>query len=127
MPYKFYNPNPSNIRVGDCVIRALSKALQKSWEDIYVSLCAEGLLFHDMPSSDYVWGMYLKKNGFQQKMVESICPDCTTVQRFADSHPDGTYVVKTQSHVICIRDGGCWWDSWNSGDEIVLYFWQKEE
>lgn len=126
MPYRFYNPNPSNIRVGDCVIRALSKALKKSWEGIYVSLCAEGLLFHDMPSSDYVWGMFLKKNGFQQKMVESICPDCTTVQRFADNHPDGVYVVKTQSHTICIREG-CWWDSWNSGEEIVLYFWQKEE
>lgn len=126
MPFKFYNPNPSNIRVGDCVIRAVSKALGKSWDDTYVSLCAEGLFFHDMPSSDYVWGMYLRKNGFQQKAIESICPDCTTVQKFADTHPDGIYVVKTQNHVICIREG-CWWDSWNSGEEIVLYYWQKEE
>lgn len=126
MPFKFYNPNPSNIRVGDCVIRAVSKALGKSWDDTYVSLCAEGLFFHDMPSSDYVWGMYLRKNGFQQKAIESICPDCTTVQKFAHTHPDGIYVVKTQNHVICIREG-CWWDSWNSGEEIVLYYWQKEE
>lgn len=126
MAYRFYNPNPSNIRVGDCSIRALSKALGKSWEDIYVSLCAEGLFYHDMPSSDYVWGMYLRKNGFQQEMIESICPDCTTVQRFAETHPNGTYVVKTQNHIICIQNSN-WYDSWNSGDEIILYFWQKEE
>ena len=108
MPYRFYNPNPSNIRVGDCVIRALSKALRKSWEDIYVSLCAEGLLFHDMPSSDYVWGMFLKKNGFQQKMVESICPDCTTVQRFADSHPDGVYGTHIHTYTSHARVGEAW-------------------
>ena len=32
--YSYYNPNPiKNKRVGDCVVRALSKATGKSWEE----------------------------------------------------------------------------------------------
>ena len=27
-----YNPNPLGLRVGDCVIRAISKALDMPWE-----------------------------------------------------------------------------------------------
>lgn len=30
--FKKYNPNPYAARVGDCAIRAMSKALDQSWE-----------------------------------------------------------------------------------------------
>ena len=125
MAYVFYNPNPNNSRVGDCVIRALSKVLGKDWEDTYISLCAEGLFYKDMPSADYVWGMYLRKFDFVQKMIPSICPACVTVREFAETHKEGRYVVKTQSHVVAVVNGD-YFDSWDSGDEIVLYFWEKE-
>ena len=36
--YEFYNPNPLSKSVGDCVIRALSKALNKSWDDTAIEL-----------------------------------------------------------------------------------------
>ena len=36
--YSYYNANPYKIRVGDCVIRAISKALNQSWEDTYIDL-----------------------------------------------------------------------------------------
>lgn len=126
MPYVNYNPNPNNQRVGDCSVRAISKALGKEWDDAYIGLCAEGLFYHDMPSSNYVWGMYLKRFGFTQKMIPSICPQCVTVAQFAKDHPSGRYVVATQGHVVCI-DSGDYYDSWDSGNEIVLYFWEKEE
>ena len=67
MAFVEYNPNPSNKRVGDCAIRAVSKAIGKGWVDTYISLCSEGLIFRDMPNANYVWGMYLKKNGFEEK------------------------------------------------------------
>ena len=34
--YSYFNPNPHSKRVGDCVVRALSKATDKSWEDTYI-------------------------------------------------------------------------------------------
>ena len=29
--WEFFNPNPQNRETGDCVIRALSKATDRSW------------------------------------------------------------------------------------------------
>lgn len=34
------NENPINNRVGDCVVRAISTALNQEWEKTYTELCA---------------------------------------------------------------------------------------
>lgn len=126
MPYIYFNPNPRNIRVGDCSVRAIAKALNVDWETAYISLCAEGLNYCDMPSANYVWGMLLHKKGFTEHMVSHVCPACVTVAQFAEDHPDGTYVLATQNHVVCVADGGCYFDTWDSGEEVVLYFYSRE-
>jgi len=35
MAYKYFNPNPSNLSVGDCVIRAIAKLTNYNWQDTY--------------------------------------------------------------------------------------------
>lgn len=125
MAYVFFNNNPKKQRVGDCVIRAIGKATDQNWVDAYISLCSEGLIFKDLPSSNYVWGMYLKKNGYEEYMVSSVCPQCTTVSEFAKTHPKGRYVLACQNHVVCV-DSGNWYDTWDSSDEVVLYYYKKE-
>lgn len=125
MAYVFFNNNPKNQRVGDCAVRAVSKAVGQDWTDTYIGLCAEGLALRDMPSSNYVWGMYLRKFGFEEHMIPSVCPDCVTVAHFAKEHPKGIYVLATQNHVVCCIDGNVF-DSWDSTSEIVLYFYKKE-
>lgn len=125
MAYVFFNPNPYGHRVGDCAIRAVCKALGKDWDDAYIALCAEGLAYKDLPSSNYVWGMYLRRYGFVQRMIPSICPKCTTVESFAKNHPHGRYVLGCQSHTVCIVDGD-FFDTWDSGGETVLFYFAKE-
>lgn len=125
MPYVFFNSNPSGKRIGDCAVRAVSKATEQSWTDAYIGLCAEGLAFKDMPSSNYVWGMYLKKFGFEEHMIPSICPNCVTVSQFAEEHPKGRYVLGCQNHTVACIDGN-YFDSWDSGSEIVLFYFKKE-
>ena len=125
MPYIPFNNNAKNQRVGDCSVRAVIKALNTSWEDAYIVLCAEGLFYNDMPSANYVWGMYLRKYGFRQKVIPSVCPVCITVSQFADDNPEGVFVLATQNHVVTVVDG-CYYDSWNSGNEVVLYYFEKE-
>jgi len=120
-----FNNNPFNGKVGDCSVRAVSVALNKDWEDAYISLCAEGLFYHDMPSSNYVWGMYLKNNGFLQKTIPNICPDCITVSQFAEDNPEGVFVLTTQNHVVTVINGN-YYDTWDSGNEVVLYYFEKE-
>lgn len=124
--YIFFNPNPRNQRVGDCVIRAISKATGKEWETTYIEIACEGLKYYDMPSSNYVWGMYLQRHGFRQYSIPNICPSCTTVKEFSDKHKRGTYVLGCQNHVVCSIDGN-FFDSWDSSEEIVYFYWQKEE
>ena len=125
MPFEFYNPNPKNQHVGDCAVRAISKAVGTEWSDAYINLCVEGLALRDMPSANYVWGMYLKKMGFAEHMMSSICPDCITVAKFAETHPEGRYVLACQNHVVTVING-TYFDTWDSGNEIVLYYYEKE-
>lgn len=126
MAYVYFNPNPiKNQRVGDCVVRAISKVMGCNWETAYIGLSAEGMSLYDMPSANYVWGTYLQKNFFRQHMVESTCPNCITVEEFAKKHPNGTYVVATENHVVAVENGN-WYDTWDSGSEIVLFYWEKE-
>jgi hypothetical protein len=72
--FEYFNPSPSGAKVGDCVIRALCKALNKSWEDVYVQLCVQGFIMHDLPNSDPIWGAYLLSQGFKRFIIPDTCP-----------------------------------------------------
>lgn len=120
-----YNPNPLGIRVGDCVIRAISRALDVSWERVYVELCVQGFMLGDLPSSNAVWSSYLRHKGFKRRTIED-CPDCYTVEDFCQDHPKGIFVIGTGSHAVAII-GGCYYDAWRSGGEPVVYYFEKGE
>lgn len=124
--YVEFNPNPSGSRVGDCTVRAISKALRQSWEKTYIDLCLYGLIMCDMPSANSVWGKYLKDRGFRRHIIPDSCPDCYSVNRFAEEHKKGTYILALNGHVVACEDGNIY-DTWNSSDEIPIYYWQKEE
>ena len=51
--YVYYNPNPTGrTKVGDCPVRAISKALSISWDDAFDLLCTAGKRMGDMPRPD---------------------------------------------------------------------------
>lgn len=106
-------------------MRAISKATGKEWGETYLAMAVEGYLEGDMPSANAVWGAYLRRIGYKRYIAPDIFPDCYTVGRFADEHPKGTYILALSGHVVCVQDGVIY-DSWNSENEIVLYYWQKE-
>lgn len=127
MSYAYYNPNPTRKSVGDCTVRAISRALGQSWEATYTGLALEGFARGDLPNADSVWGPYLKAHGFARRMLPDDCPDGYTVADFAADHPQGTYILSMPGrHVLCVQDGN-WWDSWDSGGECPVYFWSKED
>ena len=47
-----YNPNPRGRMVGDCTIRALTKATGKSWYDVYTGVSLDGYQLADMMSNN---------------------------------------------------------------------------
>lgn len=122
---KFLN-NPTGRTVGDCSVRAVSRALNISWENAYIEMCKAGLLMGDMPSSDSVWGAVLRQNGFYRQSLPNRCPDCYTVEDFCRDHPEGVYVLGFGGHVATVVDGNLY-DSWDSRREIPIYMWFRKE
>ena len=121
-----YNPNPVGLKVGDCVVRALSKALGQDWGQTYIDLCVEGCLRCDMPSANAVWGAYLRRKGFAREIIPNTCPDCYTVDDFCADHPNGTYILALDGHVVSVVDGQ-YFDTWQSGREVPIYYWHRKE
>ena len=121
-----YNANPDGDRVGDCVVRAISAAIGKSWEETYVGLCVQGFLLRDMPSADRVWGAFLRSQGFRRSMIDADPADCYTVRDFCEDHPHGEYILAISGHTVFVRNGQ-YLDSWDSGSEVPLYYWERGE
>lgn len=124
--YKNYNPNPSGKNVGDCTVRAISKAFGYEWWHTYLLLCAFGLKMHDMPSANTVWGAFLRKSGFTRHLIDDHGQEDYTVRDFCEDFPHGIFILAISGHVVCVIDGN-YYDTWDSGDEIPIYYWQRED
>lgn len=124
--YAYYQPNPAMKSVGDCTVRAISKALGQTWEQTYVGLALEGFKRGDLPNADSVWGPYLYDRGFQRHFIPDDGLGAYTVSDFVADNPRGTFILSMPGrHVLCVQDGQ-WHDSWDSGGETPTYYWQKE-
>ena len=67
---------------------------------------------------------YLSDNGWTFHRLQDTCPFCYTIADFASEHPQGKYILATGTHVVCVIDGN-YYDTWESGDETVAYFWTR--
>lgn len=121
-----YEPNPVRTDAIDCATRAIAKALNVSWEKAYVMLSLNGFLMGNDPAGDEIWGSVLRQNGFSRYIVPNTCPDCYTVEQFCKDHPYGTFVIKSENHVATVVDGNLY-DSWNSSQKVVIYYWTNKE
>ena len=119
-----YLNNPFGLRVGDCVIRAISKALDKSWEETYIDLCVQGFMLGDLPNSKANFSAYLRHKGFKRRTIED-CPDCYSIEDFCQDHPKGVYVIGTGTHAVCAINGNTY-DAWDSSRECPVYYFEKE-
>lgn len=122
--WTYYNPNPDGGHVNDCSVRAVAKAMNKTWEEAYAAITLYGYIIRDMPSANRAWGEYLKRNGYKRHFLPNTCPDCYTVKDFCRDNPIGTYVIATDGHVVTAVDGD-YYDTWDSGNTIPIYFWAK--
>ena len=123
--YIYYNPNPLGKQVGDCTIRALTIFLNKSWDEVYDDLCAEGKLLADMPSGNTVWASYLRKRGYVSVPLVNTCPDCFTVYDFCRRNKTGRFLLSIGNHVVTVVNGDHY-DSWDSGNEVPVYYWVRK-
>jgi len=122
----YANPNPCRSEEPDCVVRAIAIATGKTWDEVHWDLC---VLSHEkctMPSVNWLWELYLKRNGFEKFLLPDNCPECITVRKFCERYREGTYIIGTGSHAVAIVCGN-YVDSWDSGDEIPTYYFRKRK
>lgn len=115
------NENPHDILVDDCVIRAISTATGKSWDDIYLELMIEGFKSKNYPNFNSIWWSYLERKGYKRVMIPDACPMCYTLKQFVHDCPKGIYIVGDGKHAVAVVDG-YYVDTWDSGNIPVLYY-----
>lgn len=125
MTYKYYNPNPTGEDKTDCVVRALTIALNKSWDEVYWLLCNLGQAFGIWGDRMEVWSSCLRQCGFKRFTIPNTCPDCYTFWEFVKDHPRGTYVLASEGHVAAVKDGVLY-DSFDSRARVPFLYFEKE-
>ena len=119
--WKYHNSNPKKREVNDCVIRAISKAEDRSWDEVYSELStlaqSQKILLDDMRFVEpYLDGKY-----------ERICYKCNgcrmTVGEFIDKNQEGTYLVTMQGHITCVKNG-ILYDTWDCRDKLIWCSWE---
>lgn len=116
MAYKFYNENPLNRYTDDCVIRSISCATHKSWDEIYDKLSDlaqfNGTLFDQ---KDFVlW--YLDSNYERIPILPQKVGDV------AKMYPNNVILCTMRGHICCIRYGIIY-DTFDPSERFVEYAW----
>jgi hypothetical protein len=126
MAWRRYNPNGHGRKTTDCSVRAVAKALNLSWREAFKLIASRAYEIEDMLDANHVWGSVLEMHGFRRYVIPYVCPDCYTIRDFCLDHPLGMYVVGTGSHVVTVIDGD-WYDAWDSGNEIPIYYYWRSD
>ena len=123
--YISYNANPDGNRVIDCTVRAISTVLNQTWEQTYAGMVVEGMAIYNMPSANVVWNNYLKRKGFKRYIIPDDLSEDYSVRDFCKDNPKGTFLLALEGHVVAVIDGN-YYDTWDSGDEIPIYYWHRK-
>lgn len=94
--WRYYNPNPTGAKVGDCSVRAVCKAVGVDWDSAFASIALAGFVMGDMPSSNAVWGAFLRSKGFKREaMPEYSFRDPPSETETAIDYDSGTEFSET--------------------------------
>ncbi len=121
MEYLKFNNNPKGIKTGDCVIRAISLALDKTWDEVFDDLVKIAKEKSSVPNMDIVFFEYLSSFDRITPKVEK----GKKRMRVGDL-PKGTYIVKAANHVTCVKDGVLM-DSWDCRKKCAYRYWIIKE
>ena len=126
MSYKYYQPNKKDLKdeYGDCVIRALTKALNMEWLQVFDEMQPISremqVPFDCRPCYEkYIESKGLKYIGISNKKGTKR----PTVDRFAKDHTTGTYILRVAHHLVTVVDG-IYYDTWDSGEKSLYGYWE---
>ncbi len=118
--YEFYNANVHGNFVNDCVVRAISVAECKTWDETYDELSElaqkEGILLDDVKFVDkYLDTKYRRVKHYAK-----------TVGEFAEAHPIGTYLVTMPGHITVVINGVLY-DIFDCRNRLIWSVWEVDK
>lgn len=124
--FEYYNANPKDKITSDCVIRALSVALNKPWDEVMTDLMQYALKYKLMPNDKDCYAKYLKDLGWiKQRQPRKENNTKYTGKEFVKIFK-GTCIAHIGGHhLVCIKDGKVL-DTWNSTGGCIGNYWVKE-
>lgn len=119
--WRYHNSNPKKREVNDCVIRAISKAEDRSWDEVYSELSTlaqdQKILLDDMRFVE----------PYLDSKYDRVCYKCDgcrmTVGDFIHRNQKGTYLITMQGHITCAKNGTLF-DTWDCRDKIIWCSWE---
>lgn len=124
--FKYFQPNDKDIKddYGDCVVRALCKALDKNWLEVFDLLAEKAREYQCMTNGKQAYAAVLRDHGFTYKGISNKKgTKRPTVKRFAVDNRS-ICVMRTAHHIVTGRDG-YFYDTWDSGEKSLYGYWIK--
>ena len=121
MRFEKTNNNPLGIKTGDCVIRAISLALNKSWDEVFNDLVKIAKIKKSVPNQDIVYFSYLEK--YERVTIKA---EKDKKRLKVEDIKYKNCVVKVANHITCIKDGVLC-DIWDIRKKAVYRYWIIEE
>ena len=128
--FVYYQPNKKDLKdeVGDCQVRALSKALNLSWLeafDLTIPICRRLQTYTIFDCKLEFTKEAMKELGFDYTGISNKKgAKRPTVDSFAKDHPSGTYIVSVAHHVVAVVNGQ-YFDTWDSGKKSLYGYYTK--
>lgn len=114
--YKFYNANSRGNFTNDCVIRAISVAQNRTWDEVYNELTflarEQGLLMDDIKFVE----------SYLDKRYKRECHKSKTVGEFMEECDRGIYLITMAGHITVVIDG-ILYDTFDCRDRRMWCTW----
>lgn len=119
--YRYLNLNPNGTKEEDCVTRAITFATGLPYKEVSKKLWLTADLYECDRLCKFCYSNFINH---VLKYKEVNC-DKLTIGEFANKHPYGTYLIRIEGHLTCIKDGIVY-DIWDCRDEMCDTVWKAD-
>jgi len=117
--FSYYNANPMQRHISDCVIRSISVLTNRSWREVYDELTElagdVGMMFDRVEFvEDYLDDRYPRE-----------CHYSKTVGEFAREYPFGKYAITMNGHITALINGKLI-DTFDPSNRVMRCAWRIE-
>lgn len=126
--YVYYQPNDKDRGddYGDCVVRSLSKVLNKTWMETFkmlVDICMEKQC---LPDEKAAYEELLESKGFTYQGISNRRGSKRPLVSVFAKKEHRPCILVVAHHIVASQDGN-FYDTWDCGHKSMYGYWIKKE